>query len=308
MKKKIFGLGSKTRCNTFNLSLFQKYVQKNEDELLTQILFGFSSREHINLMTVSNLQKHETINIMSADDTEITGVKFEELDLNMPHFYKVNMSLCTEDLILKYNFDLSTKRINSEDEFVKKLVNDIVSKTQNAIENRIWTGNAAEDGMNGLLTLANSNEQTIKVPKGQNNWETLVNVIKNIPDDIIDNAELFCGSDMYGDIAKYISGHKLMLDVDIIKSGDTIIVPGTDFRLHRTQGLYGTGQIIAADPRNLVYIVGLDEKDKKVNDADITYNMFKMLHCSAEMEYRVYINICINAQIVFPDQVVVSEK
>jgi len=106
---------------------------------------------------ISNSKEHEEIGILSIADTSIVA-EFSSIDVNMPQHYKVNISLCTTDLIRKYNFDLASGIINNEDEFVKKIVNRIVSQTQNQIENYIWAGNAEECNMNGLLTLANSNE------------------------------------------------------------------------------------------------------------------------------------------------------
>lgn len=313
MKKKIFSVGNKVGNKTFDILFFEKYVKENQEELLNQIICGFPSREYINTIDVSNSQEHEIINIMSLDENEVNGVKFENIDLNMPFPYKVNMSLCPYELLQKFNFYLSLNKVKNGEDFVKYIVKEIVTKIQYGIEHIIWSeeqrcseskvGGKICESIDGFLTLANKNEQTIKVHKGTNDWETLINVIQNIPDDIKDIVELFCGSDMYRNIALYIKDHKLMREIDIIEAGDTIIVPGTAFKLHNIQGLTKTNQIIATEPYNLIYIMGYDEAT-----SDDKQNVFKMYYYEPKTEYRIECNIRINAQIVFPDQVVVSEK
>jgi len=101
---------------------------------------------------------------------------------------------------------------------------------------------------------------------------------------------------VYREVALYIVENNLMDSNDIDLT--SISIPRTPYTLCSVSGLNLTGQFLAADPTNLIYILGNDEVN---TPEDKKQNLFKIDYYQPNAEYRVYIQININAQIAFPD-------
>ena len=289
----------------FVVNTLPDYVEQRKGELLQKAVLGFETRQYVNLMT--GVKYKEALNILATDpvlQTRTCGfdasgnVSFTQRVMTVAP-YKVNMSLCEEDLRKKWMNDQTIVKAGGEVlPFEEKITDNIVKKVNSQLENLIWNATDASNGFDGLLTIANAEADVIDATKGASDYETALNVYKAIPAEILDKAEMFCGDDMFRSIVLEITAKNLYHYDPKVDSAKTIILPGTNCKLHSVAGLNGKGQILAADPENLFY--GVDMAD----DAET----FDLWYSKDNQEFRLAIKFNAGAQVAFPDQVVVSEK
>lgn len=289
----------------FVVNSLPDYVEQHKGELLSKAILGFETKRYINDMP--GVKYKEALNILATDpvlQTRTCGwdasgnVSFTQRVMTVAP-YKVNMSLCEEDLRKKWMQDELRTAAGAEVlPYEEKIANNIVEGVNKQLEDLIWNATDASNGFDGLLTIANAEVSIIDASKGASDYETALNVYKKIPAEVLGKAEMFCGREVFASIVLEITAKNLYHYNPTIDDAQTIILPGTNTRLHGVAGLNGAGQILAADPENLFY--GFDGEA----DADT----FDIWYSKDNQEFRVAIKFNAGAQIAFPDQVVVSEK
>lgn len=288
----------------FNVSTLPDYTAQNKGELLSKAVFGFETRQYVNIMT--GVKYKEALNIISTDpvlQTRTCGwdasgnVSFTQRVMTVAP-YKVNMSLCDEDLRKKWmNDQLVVKAGGEVLPFEEKITDGIVKGVNKQLENLIWNATDASNGFSGFLTIANAEASVIDVSAGATDYATALEVYKAIPAEVLDKAEIFVGEDQFRSIVLEITAKNLYHYNPEVDDAKTIILPGTNTKLHGVPGLNGKKQMLAADPENLFY--GVDMAD----DAET----FDIWYSKDAQEFRVAIKLNAGAQIAFPDQVVLSE-
>lgn len=288
----------------FVVNSLPDYVEQHKGELLSKAILGFETKRYINDMP--GVKYKEALNILATDPVlqartcgwDASGnVSFTQRVMTVAP-YKVNMSLCEEDLRKKWVQDELRTAAGAEVlPFEEKITDNIVKGVNHQLEDLIWNATDASNGFNGLLTIANTEANVIDASKGTSDYETALNVYKAIPAEVLDKAEIFVGEDTFRSIVLEITAKNLYHYDPKVDDAKTIILPGTNTRLHGVAGLNGKGQILASDPENLFY--GFDGEA----DADT----FDVWYSKDNQEFRVAIKFNAGAQIAFPDQVVVSE-
>ena len=287
----------------FIVSSLPDYVEQRKGELLQKAVLGFETRQYVNLMT--GVKYKEALNILSTDPViqartcgfDASGnVSYTQRVMTVAP-YKVNMSLCEEDLRKKWMNDQIIVKAGGEVlPFEEKITDDIIKKVNSQLENLIWNATNASNSFDGFLTIANAEPSVIDVPKGTSDFETAVSVYHAIPAEILDKAEIFVGLDFYRAFVLEITAKNLYHYNPTVDDSKTVIVPGTNTPLHGVPGLSRTNRVVAADPEGLFY--GYDGEA----DADT----FDIWYSKDNQEFRVAIKLNIGSQIAFPDQVVVS--
>lgn len=288
----------------FQVNTLPDYVEQKKGELLSKAVFGFETRQYVNLMT--GVKYKEALNILATDpvlQTRTCGfdasgnVSFTQRVMTVAP-YKVNMSLCEEDLRKKWmNDQLVVKAGGEVLPFEEKITENIVKGVNKQLENLIWNATNASNGFDGLLTIAKAEADVIDVSAGASDYATALEVYKAIPAEVLDKAEIFVGEDMFRSIVLEITAKNLYHYNPEVDGGKTIVLPGTNTKLHGVPGLSGKGQMLAADPENLFY--GVDMAD----DAE----SFDIWYSKDNQEFRVAIKFNAGAQVAFPDQIVLSE-
>ena len=287
----------------FVVNSLPDYVEQRKGELLQKAVLGFETRQYVNLMT--GVKYKEALNILSTDPVIQTRTCGFDASGNVSYTqrimtvapYKVNMSLCEEDLRKKWMNDQIVVKAGGEVlPCEEKITDNIVKKVNGQLENLIWNATDASNGFDGLLTIANADATVIDVSKGASDYETALNVYNAIPAEILDKAEIFVGLDQFRSIRNEITAKNLYHYTADVAEKNTIILPGTETKLRGVVGLNGKGQMLAADPANLFY--GVDMAD----DAET----FDLWYSKDNQEFRLAIKFNAGAQIAFPDQVVVS--
>lgn len=288
----------------FQVNTLPDYVEQKKGELLSKAVFGFETRQYVNLMT--GVKYKEALNILATDpvlQTRTCGfdasgnVSFTQRVMTVAP-YKVNMSLCEEDLRKKWmNDQLVVKAGGEVLPFEEKITDNIVKGVNKQLENLIWNATNASNGFDGLLTIAKAEADVIDVSAGASDYATAIEVYKAIPAEVLDKAEIFVGEDQFRSIVLEITAKNLYHYNPEVDGGKTIILPGTNTKLHGVMGLNGKKQMLAADPENLFY--GVDMAD----DAE----SFDIWYSKDNQEFRVAIKFNAGAQVAFPDQIVLSE-
>lgn len=232
----------------FVVNTLPDYVEQRKGELLQKAVLGFETRQYVNLMT--GVKYKEALNILSTDPViqartcgfDPSGnVSYTQRVMTVAP-YKVNMSLCEEDLRKKWMNDQIIVKAGGEVlPFEEKTTDDIVKKVNNQLENLIWNATDASNGFDGLLTIANAETDVIDVAKGASDYETALNVYNAIPAEILDKAEIFVGLDKFRSIRGEITAKNLYHYTADVAEKNTIILPGTDTKLRGVAGLTGKG-------------------------------------------------------------------
>lgn len=288
----------------FVVNTLPDYVEQHKGELLSKAVFGFETRQYVNLMT--GVKYKEALNILATDPVlqartcgfDASGnVSYTQRVMTVAP-YKVNMSLCEEDLRKKWmNDQLVVKAGGEVLPFEEKITDNIIKGVNKQLENLVWNASSAVDGFDGLLTIADAEADVIDVSAGATDYATAIEVYKAIPSEVLDKAEMFCGEDMFRSIVLEITAKNLYHYDPTVDDAKTIILPGTNTKLHGVNGLNNKGRILAADPENLFY--GVDMAD----DAE----SFDIWYSKDNQEFRVAIKFNAGAQVAFPDQIVLSE-
>ena len=288
----------------FNVSSLPDYVEQKRGELLSKAMLGFKTREYVNLM--AGVKFKESLNILATDPIlqdrtcgfDASGnVDFSQRIMEV-HPYKVNMSLCEENLRKKYmNDELVVKAGAEVLPYEERICENIVENINKKLEKLVWTATDASNGWDGFLTIMDADAGVIDVSAGATDYATAIDVYKAIPADILDKAEIFVGDDTFRSIVLEITAKNLYHYDPKVDVNQTIILPGTNTKLHGVPGLNGTGRIVATDPANLYF--GFDGEE----DADT----FDVWYSKDNQEFRVAIKFNAGVQYAFSDEIVLSE-
>lgn len=290
----------------FVVSSLPDYVNQNSKELISKTVFGAPSVRHLNLMT--GVKYKDAINIVNTDaglqerscGWDASGdVTFSQAIMEVGA-YKVNMSLCEEDLRKKWmNSEVMTAAGAEVLPFEEKITDEIVASITNKVEKLIWQANKSgspADLFNGLLTqIKASSKATDVASTASTTYGKIKDVYMAIPASILDKAAIFVGVDTFRAFCQDLVTQNLYhYSAELKPEEMEVILPGTSTRVIAVSGLNGTGAIVASDPANLFYGVDM------VDDLE----QFKLWYSDDNQEYRLAVKFNAGAAIAFEDLVV----
>lgn len=290
----------------FVVSSLPDYVNQNSKELISKTVFGAPSVRHLNLMT--GVKYKDAINIVNTDaglqerscGWNANGdVTFSQAIMEVGA-YKVNMSLCEEDLRKKWmNSEVMTAAGAEVLPFEEKITDEIVASISNKVEKLIWQANKSgspADLFNGLLTqIKASSKATDVASTASTTYGKIKDVYMAIPASILDKAVIFVGVDTFRAFCQDLVTQNLYhYSAELKPEEMEVILPGTSTRVIAVSGLNGTGAIVATDPANLFYGVDM------VDDLE----QFKLWYSDDNQEYRLAVKFNAGAAIAFEDLVV----
>lgn len=287
----------------FVVSSLPDYVNQNSKELLSKTVFGAPSVKHINLMT--GVKYKDAINLVNTEaglqertcGWNASGdVTFSQAIMEVGA-YKVNMSLCEEDLRKKWmNSEVMTAAGAEVLPFEEKISGEIVDSIKNKVEKLIWQADKRKsDLFNGLLTQIVADNATIKVQSSSSTtYGKIKDVYMAIPASILDKAAIFVGVDTLRSYCQDLVTQNLYhYSADLDTENMEVMLPGTNTRVIAVSGLNGTNAIVATDPANLFYGVDM------VDDLE----QFKLWYSDDNQEFRLAVKFNAGAAVAFPDLV-----
>lgn len=300
-------------------STLPEYVEQNHDKLLSSAIMGAESAKMFTLQV--GVKTKTALNLLNTEVIFQDGSgcgwnaqgssKISQRTISAP-IVKVNMNFCDKDLLnscLQHEVRVAAgqKTLPFEQDFIE----DVVKNVNIATEKMVWQGDTDKSSDNvlkwtdGLLKLlkasdgitASGQKLTHEAPAADKPVCKMVDaVMLAIPTPVLKNAVIFMGYDYFRQYMMEMKDLNLFhYDADGIDTGETFY-PGSKVKIKAVSGLDGTGDIVAADPKNFFYGTDLQNDQEK----------FDFWYSKDNQEFRLAIEFGLGTQVAFPNECVIS--
>lgn len=259
----------------FNVSGLSAYVQENRDQILRKIVLegdtiskmskqlSVKTKDRLHYFSLAPvIQDGKGCGFKASGATNITEKDIETAVM------KVNDEWCNDDLLGKYAEYLVRFGADANAEnlaFEQLIADELVKNINKEMEKRVWQGKKATDLIDGLLTQAEADENTVNVAlSGASLYEKVKQVIMAIPEEILDNAVVFISPANFRKIVfELLEMDNSYITPSEIEQGE-FYFPGTSIAVHKTFGLTGVDdKIYASTWENMVYATDMmDDKEE----------------------------------------------
>lgn len=260
----------------FNVSGLSAYVQENRDNILRKVILegdtiskmtkqlGVKTKERLHYFGLNPvIQNGKSCGFSAQGATNITEKDVETAVM------KINDEWCNDDLLGKYAEYLVRFGADANAEnlaFEQLIADELVKNINKEMEKRVWQGVKANDLIDGLLTQAAADANTVKVTFGSSNtlYDKVKAVIMAIPEEILDDAVVFVSpANFRGLVFELLEKNNFHIAPEEIEKGE-FYFPGTTIAVHKTIGLTGVdGKIYASTWGNMVYATDMmDDKEE----------------------------------------------
>lgn len=286
------------------------YVEQNAEQLLAKSVLGAATLSHIGVQT--GIKTSASINLLNTDvefgDGSTCGFESkgtQEITQRVIEsgLIKVNMAFCEKNLLGKYTEKLVKIGATTEElPFEEFLVNEVLKSIAMNLDKAIWQGDKSSDDENlnkfdGLLKIMGADSKVVKVAQaeGVSAYEKIKAVYMAIPEQVIDNAVIFVGADTYrAYIADLVAAN--LYHYDPANGADGYMIPGTNVRVIKVNGLNGTGKIVAGRPDHFIYGTDLESNAE-------TFDFF---YSKDNREFRLVVEWNSGVNYAFSDEVVLG--
>lgn len=285
-----------------NLSALTAYVDEQKIGLIRKSALGAKTLDYVNIQT--GVVGPTAINLLNTDIVfgdggtcgwNEAGTSTVSQRKIVPALLKVNMSFC-DKAMSKYfmNYEVNMAAGRATLPFEEAFVADVVEKTNAKLDDIIWNGvTVGGTKYNGYLDLLT--EASIeKTGAGANVYETVKNVYKAIPANVLDKAMIFMGIDAYRDLVGELVEANLYHHNATVDETREMILPGTITKVVAVPGLNGKNVIVAGNPEHMFYGTDMTGDDE----------VFKMWYSDDNQEFRLNIGFSAGVQFAFPSEVV----
>jgi len=259
----------------FNVSGLSAYVQENRDNILRKVILegdtiskmakqlGVKTKERLHYFNLDPvIQDGKGCGFSAQGATNITEKDIETA------IFKINDEWCNDDLLGKYAEYLVRFGADANAEnlaFEQLIADELVKNINKEMEKRVWQGKKATDFIDGLLTQAEADANTVKVTlSGDSLYEKVKAVIMAIPEEILDDAVVFVSpANFRGLVFELLEKNNFHIAPEEIEKGE-FYFPGTTIAVHKTIGLTGVDdKIYASTWGNMVYATDMmDDKEE----------------------------------------------
>jgi len=260
----------------FNVSGLSAYVQENRDNILRKVILegdtisrmakqlGVKTKERLHYFSLDPvIQDGKGCGFSAQGATNITEKDVETAVM------KINDEWCNDDLLGKYAEYLVRFGADANAEnlaFEQLIADELVKNINKEMEKRVWQGVKANDLIDGLLTQAAADNETVKVTFGSGDtlYDKVKAVIMAIPEEILDDAVVFVSpANFRGLVFELLEMNNFHIAPEEIEKGE-FYFPGTTIAVHKTIGLTGVDdKIYASTWGNMVYATDMmDDKEE----------------------------------------------
>ena len=259
-------------------SRLKTYLETNGVEVLTKALFNSESAKYFNIQTgvtaeqpIIRLDSEITLADASNCGFTATGSDTFTNRLLSPKFLKVNKEFCPKTLLKTWaHSDVKMNALNQEMPFEELLISNNINELAKVNERLIWEGDTTSgEGnmllMDGIITIAKKDENTVKQSKGSDDlWARVQKIWLSLPAEIADKSTLFMSIANYKQLIVDLM-NKNMYHVFETYDGEYMMsMPGTNMVIRGVSGI--TQDVLLATPEENLYL-GVDgESDSEVCD------------------------------------------
>lgn len=299
--------------NNFIVSSLPAYVKENQDVLIDQVAImgptinrmakqtGIKKSAYLNYLDVRPvLQPGAGCGFTPQGEIELT-----DRELNVA-VIKVNMDVCPDKLRGTFAEYLIRTRAGEQPlPYEEEITNAIVAFINEALEKAIWQGDTASLDPNlanfdGLLKIAAGESDVIAPTITATTYRGIVaQVLAAIPDAARKRgAVIYLSPEAFeGYLLELVNANLYHYSGPQNEAPVEWVIPGTNVKVVRVEGLAGAGSVMATYDRNLYY--GTDMEDDK--------EVFSITYDETDEIFRIKVRWASGVQIAFPDRVVLAD-
>ena len=290
----------------YNVSSLSAYVQDNHDLLVKNfaligggtrsrisIQTGIKQNANINLLNLTpTLQSGAGCNFTAAGDAVLSNRLLETAQI------KVNMEFCEKTLLGKYaEYLVKVNAVDNPFPFEEYITNALTDELNKKIEKLIWQGDKTTyssdsdlkwiDGFIHIL----SAEGTQASGTFTTAYDAILGVYNALPEEVLEQ-----GAEIYVSPAAFREFMQAMVAKNYFNYNPgnqefgEFLLPGSDAKIVRTQGLAGSKVVVGTFAQNLVYGCDMENDEEK----------FDIWFSQDNRTWRVAVEWNSGVQIAFP--------
>lgn len=290
----------------YTVSSLPAYVQDNHDLLVKNfalvgggtrsrisIQTGIKQNAYINLLNLTpTLQSGAGCNFTAAGDAVLSNRLLETAQI------KVNMEFCEKTLLGKYaEYLVKVNAVDNPFPFEEYITNALTDELNKKIEKLIWQGDKTTyssdsdlkwiDGFIHIL----SAEGTQASGTFTTAYDAILGVYNALPEEVLEQ-----GAEIYVSPAAFREFMQTMVSKNYFNYNPgnqefgEFLLPGSDAKIVRTQGLSGTKVVVGTFAQNLVYGCDMENDEEK----------FDIWFSQDNRTWRVAVEWNSGVQIAFP--------
>lgn len=255
------------------------YVQENHDLLVKNFaLVGNGTRSRISIQTgvkqsayinllelTPTLQSGEGCGFDAAGNAVLSQRTIETAQI------KVNLEFCEKTLLGKYaEYLVKVNAVDNPFPFEQYITTALTDELNKKIEKLIWQGDKvakASDSdlkwINGFINIISA-EGVAATGTFTSAYDAIVGVYNQLPEEVLER-----GAEIYVSPANFRAFMQEMVAKNYFhynpgnQEFGEFLLPGTDAKVVRTQGLAGTNEVVGTFAKNLVYGTDMMSDEEK---------------------------------------------
>ena len=283
------------------------YLETNGVEVLTKALFNSESAKYFNIQTGVTAEQpiirlDSTITLADASNCGFTATGSDTFTnrLLSPKFLKVNKEFCPKTLLKTWaHSDVKMNALNQEMPFEELLISNNINELAKVNERLIWEGDTTSgEGnmllMDGIITIAKKDENTVKQSKGTDTiWQRVQKLWLALPAEIADKTTIFMSIANYKQLIVELMNANMFHVFEEYQGTYEMTMPGANVKIKGVSGI--TSDTILATPEENLYL-GVDgESDDEIVDLyfDKSSRNFKFV-----VEYAYCVNYAFSEFVI----------
>ena len=288
-------------------SRLKTYLETNGVEVLTKALFNSESAKYFNIQTgvtaeqpIIRLDSTITLADASTCGFEATGSDTFTNRLLSPKFLKVNKEFCPKTLLKTWaHSEVKMNALGQEMPFEELLISNNINELAKVNERLIWEGDTTSGSgnmllMDGIITIAKKDENTVKQSKGSDTiWQRVQKLWLALPAEIADKTTIFMSIANYKQLIVELMNANMFHVFEEYQGTYEMTMPGANVKIKGVSGI--TSDTIVATPEDNLYL-GVDgESDDEVVDLyfDKSSRNFKFV-----VEYAYCVNYAFSEYVI----------
>ena len=274
--------------DNFIVATLPEYVQNNKELLVNKFgLLGKGTRQRISIQT--GVKGKEALNyldmtVVLQDGTNCAFTPEGNAELTErvveTALIKVDMEFCPRKLRGKYAEYLIRNNAVAEGDklpFEEYIVNYITDSINEQVEVMMWQGDTTltddktRKWIDGFLKIAKGEDEVIDVAiaASKTAYEAITDVYMALPEKALKmTPEIYVSPALFRKFVQEMVA-KNWYQITVGAPQDEFVLPGTDVKVVKTEGLAGTRNILATFPQNLFYACDMEDDNE---DIDLWYS------------------------------------
>ena len=256
----------------------KNYLETNGTEVLTKALFNSESAKYFQIQTgctseqpIIRLDSSITLADATSCGFEANGSDTFSNRLLSPKFLKLNKEFCPKTLLKTWaHSDVRMNALGQELPFEELLINNNINELAKWNERLIWEGKTSGGVgnmalMDGIITIARADENTIKLGKGSDDlWTRVEKTWLALAPEVADKCTLFMSIANYKQLIVELMNKNMYHVFETYEGEYRMTMPGTNLIIRGVSGI--TEDVLVCTPEDNLYL-GVDgESDSETVD------------------------------------------